>query len=113
MRFSQSKYHNIKTSVGGIEFDSALEAKRWKQLELLQRAGVISSLERQVRFEILPKLGKHRAKFYVADFTYRDKEGNLVVEDTKGVLTDVFRLKEHLMLYRYGIEIKLIRKEDV
>jgi len=43
---------------------------------------------------------------YVADFVYKDYHGMIVVEDVKGVVTQVFRIKKHLMMHVHGIEIK-------
>ena len=106
-----SKYHNKRTTVNGITFDSRKEAQRYAELCLLQRAGKVKEIERQVRYEIIPKIGKERAAYYVADFVYKEKQGDIwcsVVEDVKGAKTDVYRLKRKLMLWRHGIEIKEI-----
>ncbi len=100
-----SKYHNTKVTIHGETFDSKKEAARWQDLQILQRAGLIEQLKRQVRFEILPKVGKFRAKYYIADFTYLCN-GKLVVEDAKGVRTPVYQLKKHLMMLVHKIEIK-------
>lgn len=105
------KYHNIKTVINGERFDSKKEAARWQELLLLQRAGKISRLNRQVTYELIPSQyidGKcvERAVKYVADFVYHDKQGNLVVEDTKGKKTPEYVVKRKLLLYTYGIRIK-------
>ena len=102
-----SKYGNHKTFVDGIRFDSKREAERWCELKLLERAGEIKELKRQVRFELIPaqKNGKWRATSYIADFTYKTRYGKYVVEDAKGVRTDVYKIKRKLMLERYGIEV--------
>ena len=108
-----SKYGNRKiTAPGGEKFDSMKEYNRWGQLKLLQRAGKISGLERQVKFLLLPvqrdeqgKLLEH-ARSYVADFVYTDDKGNRIVEDCKGCKTDVYKLKKAMMLYTHGIRIK-------
>lgn len=106
----QNKYGAIKTTTyDGITHDSKKEAQRWCVLKLLEKAGEITDLQRQVRYEIIPKVGNHRATYYVADFVYKEKDGTVVVEDTKSVATannQAFRLKEKLMLYVHGIEIK-------
>lgn len=107
-----SKYGNRKTWLDGILFDSRREAGRWAELTLMQRAGEISELRRQVRFCLIPAIlndnGKtrQRAVFYVADFVYRTRDGALVAEDAKGVRTDVYKIKKKLMLWRHGIEIR-------
>lgn len=116
------KYHNKKITVDGLTFDSKKEYQRWIELCLLEKAGEISDLERQVKFILIPsqrepdqinsrgtlKKGKviERECSYKADFTYKDKEGNLVVEDAKGMRTKEYIIKRKLMLFRYGIVIK-------
>jgi hypothetical protein len=91
----------------GIKHDSRKEARRWVELTLLQRAGEISDLKRQVKYELIPKQEGERAVTYIADFVYNDnKTGNTVIEDCKGFKTDVYKLKKKLFQYRYGIKIK-------
>ena len=90
----------------GITFDSKKEASRWCELKLLERAGLIRDLTRQRRIELIPKVGRHRARYYVADFEYLDTEtGKMVLEDVKGVHTQVYELKKAIIRWRYGIEI--------
>ncbi len=105
---STSKYRNTRLVVNGEKFDSKREYKRWCELKLLENAGEISQLERQVRFEIAPgvRIGgrKRPAICYVADAVYLDKKGARVVEDVKGVLTPAYRLKKHLLALQ-GIDI--------
>lgn len=105
-----SKYHARKTVVDGITFDSRREAKRYGELKLLERAGAIKGLQRQVRYELIPAFdagGKHyRPTTYIADFTYTDCEtGKGIVEDVKGVRTDVYRLKAKLFAHKFGVAI--------
>lgn len=113
--FRGSKYGNKKTEVDGIVFDSKHEALRWIELKYMERAGLIRDLKRQVKFCLVPTIegeGKkirQRAVYYVADFEYWEKNYDCwkrVVEDAKGVRTDVYKLKKKLMLWRHGIEIK-------
>lgn len=104
------KYRNKKTMVDGILFDSKKEANRWIELKLLERAGQITDLERQVKYTLIPSQridGKvvERAITYTADFVYLEN-GEKVVEDTKGVRTKEYILKRKLMLYMHGIVIK-------
>lgn len=103
-----NKYSNIKTiTADGIKHDSRKEAKRWVELNLLQRAGEISDLRRQVKYELIPKQEGERAVTYIADFVYTDKRtGDIVVEDCKGFKTDVYKLKRKLFQWRYNIKIK-------
>lgn len=102
-----NKYHAKKR--GG--YASRKEYRRACELHIMQRAGLISDLREQVPYELIPAQrdadGKllERACTYVADFVYTDEHGNTVVEDTKGVRTDVYRIKRKLMLFRHGIII--------
>ena len=110
MTYRQSKYHSRKVTVDGITFDSVKEAKRWRELSLLERAGVIQNLQRQVKIELIPSQrigGKvvERAASYVADFVY-EQDGQTVWEDTKGFKTKDYILKRKLALFMHGIRIK-------
>lgn len=99
-----SKYHNQKVITDEGVFDSKREYHRWNELKLLRKAGVIRNLERQVPFVLITESKYGKEIKYIADFVY--KEGNrTVVEDSKGVKTDVYKLKKGLMAERYGIRI--------
>lgn len=106
-----NKYHNRKIVREGETYDSVKEYRRAKELELLEKSGVIKDLKRQVRFEIIPSQrgddGKvvERAVTYVADFVYFE-DGKLVVEDTKGYRTKDYIIKRKLMRYLLGINIR-------
>lgn len=105
-----NKYRNTAVMRNGEKFDSAKEARRYGELILLERAGQISGLQRQVRFELIPSQrvdGRvvERACSYVADFVYQEN-GKTVVEDTKGFRTKDYIIKRKLMLYIRGIQIK-------
>lgn len=108
IRRRANKYHAQKS--GG--YASRKEHRRANELRLLQRAGLIHQLREQVAYELIPAQrdadGKlvERACSYVADFVYTDNDGNTVVEDTKGMRTDVYRIKRKLMLHVHGIRIK-------
>lgn len=98
-------------------FDSALEAKRYRQLVLLERAKAIKNLQLQVPFllqESFRKNGKTYRKIeYIADFVY-EENGKTVVEDTKGVKTDVFKMKQKLFERKYpDLSIKIVTKEEI
>ena len=111
-----SKYNNRKVELDGFTFDSQKEAKRYSELKLLVRVGQISALELQksfvlaesVKFKNEPRA--KRAVCYIADFAYVEN-GLMVVEDVKSKATKslpVYRLKKHLMMSVYGIEIQEI-----
>ena len=108
-----SKYGALKTNVSGIVFDSKAEARRYGELVILQRAGYIGKLERQVVYVLAPAVviggRKKPALRYKADFQYVDNKAfKLVTEDVKGVITPLFRVKQHLMKSVHGIEVQVI-----
>lgn len=105
-----SKYRSKRIEADGLTFDSRKEYFRWHELSLLQKAGVVSGLQRQVRYELIPSQridGKvvERPVHYVADFVYQEN-GQTIVEDTKGFKTKDYILKRKLMLHVHGIRIK-------
>lgn len=104
-----SKYHAKKTVVDNLTFDSKREADRYLVLKSMEEDGAIEDLRRQVRYELVPAFdvdGRHyRPVYYVADFVYRE-DGHEVIEDVKGMRTDVYRLKAKLVAYRYGMNIR-------
>lgn len=109
-----SKYNNQKVQIDMVVLDSKLEAERYKELKLLERAKVIKNLKLQVPFllqESFRKNGKTYKKIeYRADFVY-EENGKTIVEDTKGIKTDVFKIKQKLFEYKYpDLEIKIIEK---
>ena len=121
MHSCHSKYKSRKVSCDGITFDSLKEARRFRELRLLETAGEISDLQTQVKFVLIPaqyepesigkrggvKRGKliERECCYVADFVYT-KDGKKVVEDTKGFRTTDYIIKRKMMLYIHGIRIQ-------
>lgn len=101
-----SKYNAKKITIDGHDFPSKREAERYCELKLFLKAGEIRNLVLQPRFllqdEFFDKNGvKHKKIEYVADFFYIDKEGRNVVEDVKGVLTDVYKIKKKMFLKKY------------
>lgn len=126
---SYSKYRAKKTEVDGIVFASKKEAQRYAVLKVLEKTGIISDLQMQVPYLLIPeqrepeewvpykkpvkgkagrwKPGKtiERPCVYVADFVYT-QDGKSVVEDVKGRRTKEYILKRKLLLYQYGIRIK-------
>ena len=100
---AKSKYNNTKTEVDNIKFDSKKEALRFQELSMLQEAGVIKNLERQKRFEVVPKTKDERAVFYVSDFVY-EQNGKLIAEDVKSDITkknSTYIIKRKLFKYLY------------
>jgi hypothetical protein len=106
----KSKYRSRKVTLDGITFDSKKEAARYSELRLLERAGAIRNLRRQVKFELIPSqriYGKvvERPCAYIADFVY-EQDGETIVEDTKGFKTADYKIKKKLLLWVHGIRIK-------
>ena len=99
-----SKYRARKTEIDGIKFDSKKEAKRYIALRELEKKGNIEKLMLQPRFllqEGFRKNGKTYRKIeYVADFMY-EQDGKLIIEDVKGIKTDVYKLKQKLFEKKY------------
>lgn len=113
--FGGSKYGNRKVMVDGIKFDSKLEARRYQELKLLERAGEIKHLRRQVEFVLQPSFQKNgktiRKISYIADFVYIDQTGQFHIEDSKGFRTEIFRLKKKLFDYKYPhLNIEEVKK---
>ena len=105
MNKKTSKYRNEKITVDGVTFDSKKEYKRYCELKLLEKAGLIHDIQRQVKFELVPKQEGERAVNYYADFVYYSNKNEMVVEDIKGVRTKEYIIKRKLMLWHYGIQI--------
>lgn len=112
----KTKYQNRKVEADGITFDSIKEARRYSELRLLEKAGVISDLQLQSKFVLIPTQRiddkvVERECSYKADFVYLEN-GELVVEDVKGYRDPAsaayakFVIKRKLMLYVHGIRIK-------
>lgn len=99
----RSKYNATATVVDGLRFASKAEAARWIELRAAHEAGSIFDLQRQVKFKLNVN-GIHVCD-YVCDFTHRDASGYRTVEDVKGRLTPVYRLKKRLLKAVLGIEI--------
>ena len=102
-----NKYGARKTVVDGIRFDSKHEAEVWCELKLMERVGIIRDLERQVKYELVPRNEFFRAVHYIADFRYYDCEtGKTIVMDAKGMKTKEYQLKKKLMYAVHKILIK-------
>lgn len=121
--YGGSKYKAKKVEVDGIKFDSKREARRYEELLILEQAGEIKDLKRQVKYILIPaqrepdsvgaRGGRIKGKLierecaYVADFVYTDTAtGELIVEDVKGMRTSEYIVKRKLMLWVNNIRIK-------
>lgn len=124
----KERYYRIRTATSdGAIHDSRKEANRWCELTLLERAGKISNLQRQVPFELIPaqyesferygKNGKRlkdgqrcieKSVVYIADFVYNE-DGKKVVEDVKSAATkkkESYIIKRKLLLWLTGIKLR-------
>lgn len=99
----KNKYGNTPTTVDGVRFASLREARRYGELKVMERCGLISGLELQPPFDLAVN-GVHVCR-YVADFAYVEK-GERVVEDAKGMPTPEYRLKRKLLLAVHGIAVR-------
>lgn len=109
-----SKYHNKKTEVDGITFDSKAEAERYQELLFMEQNGKISDLHLQQEFTLeegykLPNGKKVAPIRYKADFTYYDEGNNYIIEDVKGMETPIYKMKKNMMA-RQGHHITEIKK---
>lgn len=109
---SKAKYGNKKVVRDEITFDSAMEAKYYDHLKLLQAQGIVTSFELQPRFVLLPKFEKNGKKYreigYTADFTVHYADGHSEVVDIKGMVTQQFELRKKLFDYRFPHDLKLL-----
>ena len=90
----RNKFRAVKTTIDGITFDSKREASRWSELLLLERAGEIRNLERQVAIMLEGPAGplstpSGRQMRLTVDFSYEDRREGWarVYEDSKGYTT--------------------------
>ena len=111
MPFKPNKMRNVPTVVDGVRFASKKEARRWAELRLLERGGVIRDLKRQHRIEIVANGVKVTTA--IVDFRYYEDGVGVVLEDVKGRTTDLspntqlWKLKFALLKALYGMEVKI------
>lgn len=124
-----SKYGAKAVVIAGIRFPSKGEGDRYLYLRECERVGIISDLRLQVPFELYPPVYEQKTltrgpragqtvngrllmggMSYVADFVYKLPDGRVVVEDYKGVQTPVFKIKYRLMIERFGIKIRIVKR---
>ena len=108
-----SKFGAKKTIVDGITFDSKWESERYGQLKAMERGGIVTDLELQVKYDIV--INDIKICKYIADFVYKEEspDGEIkeIVEDAKGFETPEFKLKKKLMKAVHGIDIYLSKKK--
>ncbi|MFW1969287.1 DUF1064 domain-containing protein [Acinetobacter guillouiae] len=106
----QPKYGNHKVVIDGEKVaDSKHEFRRLNDLIVLQRAGQIKGLQKQVRYILIPSQKicgvKVRGTDYVADFVYWTNDGQFVCEDAKGYKTADYIIKRKLMKMIHDIDV--------
>lgn len=112
-----SKYNAKKVTYNNLQFDSKFEAIYYAFLQELLKQGKISNLERQFKYELLPRqtdaIGKfkYHPVYYISDFEY-DIQGVHKTIDTKGFKTADFRLKQKLFYYRTNREIECVTYKE-
>ncbi len=128
---SRVKYGNKRLTINGVTWDSKREYQRWLALRQAEKDGLISELERQPKYELVPAIKEKYVKHlktkdkecertaqlpitYTADFRYV-KDGNTVVEDVKAspymaALDPKFLIKEKLFRWKFGFPIKRVYK---
>ena len=108
-----SKFGAKKTVVDGITFDSKWESERYGQLKAMERGGIVTDLELQVKYDIV--INDIKICKYIADFVYKEEspDGKIreIVEDAKGFETPEFKLKKKLMKAVHNIDIYLSKKK--
>lgn len=109
----KTKYNAKKVEYNGLTFDSKLELTIWQYLEQLVKDGEITNLDRQVKFEVLPKNNLYRAVIYVADFVFEYRNVKIFA-DAKGMILPEFKLKQKMFYAKYGTSITVFKsKKDV
>lgn len=111
-----SKYHNKKTIIDGIKFDSEMESHYYIYLKKLKEEGVVSDFELQPIYilqEGFVKDGKKvRPITYKADFRVIYANGREEVVDVKGKITEAFKIKRKMLLYKYrDIDFKCVQEK--
>jgi len=106
-----------RTGPDGFVYDSATEMRRGMDLQLLQRGGVISDLQRQVKFPLefkcscgaIQVMAGKRIAHYTADFVYTEK-GRRVIEDCKGYADETSKLRIRVFEALYGEKVVIMKK---
>lgn len=113
-----SKYKAQKVTYDNLQFDSKFEATYYTYLQELVKQGKIYALQRQVKYELLPRQTDENNKFkyhpveYKSDFEYDDVQGVHHTVDTKGFKTADFRIKQKLFYYRTNRDIECVTYKD-
>lgn len=112
-----SKYKNKLVVVDGITFQSIKESGRYIELKYLVMAGDITDLKIKPTYTLTPKNNMFRKSWYEADFEYKTKKGDTIVEDVKPKYSSLkaerkykksqayrmFKIKQKLMYHLHKI----------
>ena len=111
-----SKFHNKKTIVDGILFDSQMESHYYLYLKELKEQGVVVDFKLQPVFILQEGFSKDGKKIqpikYIADFKVTYNDGHVEIIDVKGKITEAFRIKRKILLYKYrDVDFKCVREK--
>lgn len=111
-----SKFHNKKTIVDGILFDSQMESHYYLYLKELKEQGVVVDFKLQPIFILQEGFSKDGKRIqpikYIADFEVTYNDGHVEIIDVKGKITEAFRIKRKILLYKYrDVDFKCVREK--
>jgi len=116
----RNKYKSKWTKVDGISFPSKWEAEYWRALQIMEKAGWIERLERQVRYPLI--VNGERVGTSVIDFRFTelDEEGKAIrvrLQDTKGFIgkdtnTQLWKLKHSIVKATTGLPVEIILRKN-
>lgn len=111
-----SKFHNKKTIVDDILFDSQMESHYYLYLKELKEQGVVVDFKLQPVFILQEGFSKDGKRIqpikYIADFEVTYNDGHVEIIDVKGKITEAFRIKRKILLYKYrDIDFKCVREK--
>ena len=111
-----SKFHNKKTIVDGILFDSQMESYYYLYLKELKEQGVVVDFKLQPVFILQEGFSKDGKRIqpikYIADFEVTYNDGHVEIIDVKGKITEAFRIKRKILLYKYrDVDFKCVREK--
>lgn len=111
-----SKFHNKKTIVDGILFDSQMESHYYLYLKELKEQSVVVDFKLQPVFILQEGFSKDGKRIqpikYIADFEVTYNDGHVEIIDVKGKITEAFRIKRKILLYKYrNVDFKCVREK--
>ena len=108
-RKGKAKFRNVRVEYDGIKFDSQRECAHYQELKMLESAGEISQLRGHPR-DFTITINNQRICRYEPDFIFYDElQGRFRIQDVKGVVTALFKLKKKLVEATYDIEVEIVK----